>query len=174
VTNALTLLFLVKELLKLIDISFVVLNPHCKWIILHYLNQTHHEHTATTLLSFTCLMETHYHKHIPMGHGIPPFIPRQTSKPSHPFHVWDHLEINVNEFALKFCIKLMNNRHWKPLYLPAQWKQKAHAIVLKTKYMYKFWTKLTYLFVWFLTKNTIFSEITNFERIMDLRKSWWV
>jgi len=32
-------------------------------------------------------------------------------------------------------------------------------------------TILEVLFVWFLTKNTIFLEITNFERIMDLRKS---
>jgi len=28
------------------------------------------------------------------------------------------------------------------------------------------------LFVWFLIKNTIFLEIINFERIMDLRKLW--
>jgi len=28
------------------------------------------------------------------------------------------------------------------------------------------------LFVWLLTKNTTFLEITNFEGIMDLRKSW--
>jgi len=28
------------------------------------------------------------------------------------------------------------------------------------------------LFVWFLIKNTTFLEITNFETIMDLKKSW--